>query len=854
MKEIVETEKNYLKSLDILIEEIIVPIREKKITTNFNDIENFLTVFSNLESLKKLHEKFYSKLQNKFASYHHFSFFGDIFNEFLPFFKLYFIYCEEFEKNMKFLNKFRKKNEKIRKFLEEKEYQNSLKNQDLTSFLIQPVQRICKYILLLKDLLRYTVNTHPDYENLQISLKKFTEINIENNQKMNKCIKNLKLCELQNFYGSEELLILDAKRDFIFEESFDIIINSKVIPTIVYALTDLVLIVERVNFLGIYKLLFYISIDENSLVKSLQNTKYFTDLFSVHGVNNCVTFAAGNEENKEKYMKLFESLIDNLKKTFENKMKIYQMNPHLLNQKKIQTGFSLEINVIGTEERFFEGFFGQTIYIIEIKTSFYNHKIFLNYSEIFEIYMKTKKDFPNITLPHMERLNLFYKKTKTIETRKILIENFLLILMRNEKIKENIQLLKSLNLPQDFFNINCELSDNFLRTSNDKKEKEQDTPEKKSKKRQRSEILTSMSKILIESNAKINNNFNVFSSIEQTRILREIEVRLIDDSLVKIQIFQNTTALETCELIAKQINLFFYEDFKLYIMDSKKEYKLLEDDEVLFQYFFEQEHNSLKDSEKSQNFFKKIGRKIKCSMDLTSFFKGKTQLIFKKYIFLPNDLEKSDWNSDIVRTRLLSFQIINEISQGKYPFTSNEYCLFAALYGYELYGILSENLDLFEIFNTVKSIIPAKIFNQKTNEYWNVLIIKKWKKIAEKFDEKAKIQNMNEKTCVQMNIIQLIQKNEFFGVTLFETEIYKNNDLPNMVILGVKFDGILIISLDKKQRFFFWEYKDLKELFVYPKSIIIEVHGKSLRLNTSKSFEISQMIKKYQKILNFIKN
>ena len=183
-------------------------------------------------------------------------------------------------------------------------------------------------------------------------------------------------------------------------------------------------------------------------------------------------------------------------------------------------------------------------------------------------------------------------------------------------------------------------------------------------------------------------------------------------------------------------------------------------------------------------------------------------MIFKKYIFLPNDLEKNDWNSDIVRTRLISFQIMNEISQGKYPLTCNEYCLFAALYGFELHGVFNENLNLFEVFQTVKSIIPPKIFNQKTNEYWNVLIMKKWKKIAEKFEEKVKIQNMKEKTFAQMNVLQLIQKNEFFGVTLFDTEIYKNNDLPNNVILGVKFDGILIISLDKKQRFFFWEYKN----------------------------------------------
>ena len=860
MKEIVQTEKNYIENLKLVVNQIIVPVRDKKISTNFNEIEDFLTVFSNLESIKTLHEKLYAKLQQRFLHYHHFSLFGEVFQEFLPFFKIYFIYCEEFEGNMKFLNKFIKTNEKIRKFIEKKEYQPDLNNQDLTSLLIMPVQRICKYVLFLKDLIRYTPSSHIDYESLQLSLKKFNDINLENNQKMNKCIKNLKLFELQNLFGSDDLLILDAKRDFISEESFEIIINSKAMPTIVYILTDLVLITERFDFLGIYKLQFYILLDEKSSVKSLQNTKYYTDIFSVHGINNCVTFLAGNEENKEKYMNLFENLITNLKGVYDNKIKSLQSNPHILSKKSFQMSFDLEINVIGTEERFFEGFLSQIVYVIEIKTNVYNQRIYLNYSEIYDIYKKTKRQFPTISLPHMERLNIFYKKTKTIETRKILIENFLLILLRNEKIQQEGEfILKFLNLPIEFFNISSRINDSF-RCSNLKDGilseihlQQQNTPEKKSKKLRKAEFYSSMSKVLIESNEKMNKNYLGFYSVEQDKILREITIKLIDNSQIRIEIFQNTTAIEACELISKKINLLFFEDFKLYIIDTKNEYKLLEDDEVLFQYLFEKEYMMMKQSKAPGSFLRKIGQKIKYSINLKQFFKEKTEIIFKKYLFLPNNLEKNDWTIDIVRTRLIAYQIMNEIAQGKYQLIFNEYSLFAALYGYELYGNFNENLNLIEVFQSINRIIPYEIYKQKNKEYWNIVIIKKWKKLEEKFEEKRNLNKLvHQKTFVEMNIIQLIQKNELYGVTLFESEIYKNNELPNIVILGVKFDGLTIISLDKTKIFYFIQYKDLKDLVVYPKSIIIEFRGKIIRLNTSKSFEISQMINKYQKILNFL--
>ena len=46
----------------------------------------------------------------------------------------------------------------------------------LFSFLIKPIQRICKYPLLLRDLLKSTEESHPDHENLVKSLQKIEEV------------------------------------------------------------------------------------------------------------------------------------------------------------------------------------------------------------------------------------------------------------------------------------------------------------------------------------------------------------------------------------------------------------------------------------------------------------------------------------------------------------------------------------------------------------------------------------------------------------------------------------------------------------------------------------------------------
>lgn len=44
---------------------------------------------------------------------------------------------------------------------------------DLQSFLVKPVQRLPKYVLLYKDLLKHTNDDHADYGNIAQGLKSF---------------------------------------------------------------------------------------------------------------------------------------------------------------------------------------------------------------------------------------------------------------------------------------------------------------------------------------------------------------------------------------------------------------------------------------------------------------------------------------------------------------------------------------------------------------------------------------------------------------------------------------------------------------------------------------------------------
>lgn len=47
--------------------------------------------------------------------------------------------------------------------------------------MIKPVQRLPKYVLLLKELLKNTQQSHPDYQNVKKALEQFEEVNNNNN-------------------------------------------------------------------------------------------------------------------------------------------------------------------------------------------------------------------------------------------------------------------------------------------------------------------------------------------------------------------------------------------------------------------------------------------------------------------------------------------------------------------------------------------------------------------------------------------------------------------------------------------------------------------------------------------------
>jgi len=88
---------------------------------------------------------------------------GTVFIQLVNFLKIYTIYCNGYNKSLEVLTRCEKDNPVFAVFLKTTEQKTECNGLRLRDFLIKPIQRLCKYPLLFKELLSVTPQSSADY-------------------------------------------------------------------------------------------------------------------------------------------------------------------------------------------------------------------------------------------------------------------------------------------------------------------------------------------------------------------------------------------------------------------------------------------------------------------------------------------------------------------------------------------------------------------------------------------------------------------------------------------------------------------------------------------------------------------
>jgi hypothetical protein len=106
-------------------------------------------------------------------------------------------YFSNYEGAVNLMSQLKDGNKKISGFILEQE-KFKLQN-DFFSFLIKPVQRLGKYELFLRDVVKNTDPDLPDYADIKEMHQLMEQVNIKNDKGMNAKFSTTKIIELQKF-------------------------------------------------------------------------------------------------------------------------------------------------------------------------------------------------------------------------------------------------------------------------------------------------------------------------------------------------------------------------------------------------------------------------------------------------------------------------------------------------------------------------------------------------------------------------------------------------------------------------------------------------------------------------------
>ncbi|KAF4019742.1 hypothetical protein G4228_011510 [Cervus hanglu yarkandensis] len=180
IKELIQTEKDYLNDLELCVQEVVQPLRNKQV-----DRLDVDSLFSNIESVHQISAKLLSLLEEATTDVEPaMQVIGEVFLQIKgPLEDIYKIYCYQHDEAHGVLESYEKE-EELKQHLSL--CIQSLKGKpnllDMGSLMIKPIQRVMKYPLLLYELWNSTPASHPDFRALEHAYAAVKHINVNINE------------------------------------------------------------------------------------------------------------------------------------------------------------------------------------------------------------------------------------------------------------------------------------------------------------------------------------------------------------------------------------------------------------------------------------------------------------------------------------------------------------------------------------------------------------------------------------------------------------------------------------------------------------------------------------------------
>ncbi|XP_048873003.1 faciogenital dysplasia [Brienomyrus brachyistius] len=206
-RELLQTEEAYVKRLHLLDQVFCTKLTEAGIPQ-----EVITGIFSNISSIYCFHDKFLlpdlkTRISDEWDSNPRI---GDILQKLAPFMKMYGEYVKNFDRAMDLVNTWNQRSSQFKSIVQNIQKQEVCGNLTLQHHMLEPVQRIPRYELLLKDYLRKLPEDALDRKDAQNALELISTAANHSNAAIRKMEKMNKLLNVYERLGGEEDIVNPA--------------------------------------------------------------------------------------------------------------------------------------------------------------------------------------------------------------------------------------------------------------------------------------------------------------------------------------------------------------------------------------------------------------------------------------------------------------------------------------------------------------------------------------------------------------------------------------------------------------------------------------------------------------------
>ncbi|XP_028516449.1 uncharacterized protein LOC110244411 [Exaiptasia diaphana] len=211
-EELLTSEMSYFSGINILISNYLRPIKDLCLIPK-DDIHR---IFSNIETLASISKEMVSKLQQRLAKWDpEKTEIGDALLEVFAYLKMFEPYFNTRKKGNEVKSKLEKSNDKFRTIVSK-----VINGQTMDSLLLMPIQRIPRYEMLLKELVKRTKEDHPDYGNLKEALLKSQKAAAELNEHLRRIENETKIIEIMKSFPNDELNLIHVANQICLARTF----------------------------------------------------------------------------------------------------------------------------------------------------------------------------------------------------------------------------------------------------------------------------------------------------------------------------------------------------------------------------------------------------------------------------------------------------------------------------------------------------------------------------------------------------------------------------------------------------------------------------------------------------------